>query len=266
MRLMSETRADGLEAALADVGMLLVRLEKYRLEAYPEAGPLRASAVDLGDEARRLHRRGALDGEAAESLLARTDQNRHALTGLLAAIQSGPDYEAAVAAHRRGDSAVLAALWPRLFAGVESGPAPQVAYHPVDWQRRGRPRPPSDLAASVRAQIHDGLDASGDDLSPGADPRLPVVALTLHWPDGAPLALRFAGADLPPPLLHRPTVGEVLLPLGRLRSPAVVELAHASADVDEWAGDLAAFHARVVPALEAAGIVVTASTMPATSL
>jgi hypothetical protein len=265
MRLMTETRAGDLEATLADVGTLLVRLEKYRLEAHPEAGPLRASAIDLGNEARRLHRRGLLEGDAAASLLARTDQNRRALTRLLDAIQSGSDYQAAVEAHHRGDSAVLAALWPRLFVGVESGPAPNVAYHPVDWQRRGRPRVPAEIAASVKAQLLDGLDAAGDELSPGADPRLPVVSLTLHWPDGAPLALRFAGADLPPPLLHRPDVGEVLLPVRCFRGPAVVELAHASADVDEWAGDLTAFHARVVPALEAAGIVVTASTMPAAS-
>jgi hypothetical protein len=37
MRLMTETRAGDLEATLADVGTLLVRLEKYRLEAHPEA-------------------------------------------------------------------------------------------------------------------------------------------------------------------------------------------------------------------------------------
>jgi hypothetical protein len=241
----------------------MVRLEKYRLEAHPAAGPLRAAAIEAGAAARRLHRRGALEGQAANAVLAGALRTRDDLTRLLAAIHDGPEYQAAVAAHDRTDAGVLSELWPRIFSGVQAGPPPALAYHPIAWQRRGRPRTPAEIAASVGAQLRDGIDASGDDLSPATDPLLPIVALTVHWPDGAPLALRFAGADLPPPVLHRPDVGEVILPRLRLRAPALVELAHESMDVDEWAGDLAAFHAAVAPVLEAAGIVVVAGTMPA---
>jgi hypothetical protein len=263
MRLMAIPQAEDLEATLVDLGTLMVRLEKYRLEAHPTAGPLRAAAIEAGAAARRLHRRGALEGPAANDILAGAIRTRDDLTRLLAAIHDGPDYRAAVAAHARADAAALGELWPRVFSGVQAAPPPGLAYHPIDWQRRGRPRAPAEIAASVSAQLRDGIDAIGDDLSPATDPRLPIVPLTVHWPDGAPLALRFAGTDLPPPVLHRLDVGEVILPRVRLRTLALVELAHESIDVDEWAGDLAAFHAAVTPALEAAGIVVVAGTMPA---
>jgi hypothetical protein len=267
MRLMGAARGQGrgqdLEATLVDVGTLLVRLGKYRLATQPAAGALRAEAAEAGAAARRLHRQGTLESPAADSLLIRVERIREDLTRLLTTIRDSQDYQAAITAHRQGDAAALTALWPRIFEGVEPGPPPTVAYHPIAWQQRGRPRPPADIAAWVCSQLRDGLEAVGDDLDPATDPLLPVVSLTVHWPDGAPLALRYSGLDLPPPLLHRPEVGEVLLPRTRLRAPALVELAHQSMAVDEWAGDLATFHAAVAPILTASGLVVVAGTMPA---
>ena len=66
-----EAAVTALEASIADAGALLVRFERYRGGGGPAAARLRRDALLLGDEARALHRRGGLDGDAARTLLAR---------------------------------------------------------------------------------------------------------------------------------------------------------------------------------------------------
>ncbi|HZP43223.1 MAG TPA: hypothetical protein VFD84_17175, partial [Candidatus Binatia bacterium] len=59
-----------LEAAIADTGALIVQLEKYRRGAAADAVAAVRDALALGDAARRLHRRDALDDAEAGRLLA----------------------------------------------------------------------------------------------------------------------------------------------------------------------------------------------------
>src|SRR5206468_3705568 len=80
-------------------------------------------ALALGDEARRLHRRDALDAAGAARLLAEARALAERLRALLDEVRAGPDYRAAVAAHRAGDRAALARLLPAIFAGLELAPA-----------------------------------------------------------------------------------------------------------------------------------------------
>src|SRR5437773_495493 len=82
------------------------------------------TSAGRGDEARRLHRRDALDAAAARRLLAEAGALAERLRALLAEVRAGADYRAAVVAHRAGDRATLARLLPAIFAGLEPAPAP----------------------------------------------------------------------------------------------------------------------------------------------
>src|SRR5882724_334842 len=62
-----------LEAAIADVGALLVRLRKYQRGQTGAGTTLLDAALALGDRARRLHRHEALDPAAARALLAEAE-------------------------------------------------------------------------------------------------------------------------------------------------------------------------------------------------
>jgi len=75
-----------LESAIADSGALVVRAQKYRRGAGPEGAALLGAALALGDEARRLHRRDALDAAAAAHLLAGARALAERLQALLAEV------------------------------------------------------------------------------------------------------------------------------------------------------------------------------------
>jgi hypothetical protein len=55
---MAESLATELEGAIADTGLLLIELEKFRVAPASPVAALRAEARALGDRARRLHRTG----------------------------------------------------------------------------------------------------------------------------------------------------------------------------------------------------------------
>ena len=59
-----------LESAIADTGALLVQVQKYRRGTEPEGAALARDAMALGDAARRLHRRDALETAAVTALMA----------------------------------------------------------------------------------------------------------------------------------------------------------------------------------------------------
>src|SRR5437870_2399153 len=101
---MDEALVGELEAAVADTGALLVRAQKYRRGAGPEGSALAREALALGDAARRLHRRDALDAAAATRLLDEAHALAARLRALIAAVREAPEYRAAVAAHAAGDA------------------------------------------------------------------------------------------------------------------------------------------------------------------
>ena len=222
---MDEDLVSELESAIADTGALVVRAQKYRRGAGPEGAALLGAALALGDEARRLHRREALDGAAARRLLARAHALAERLRALLGEVRAGADYRAAVAAHRTGDRASLARLLPAIFAGLELAPAPGDLFTPLAWLRRGRLRPPEDVVGEVLAARAEGLEGEGDDLSPGADSELPAVTLRSDPPAAEPLVLRLPAAALPAPLLRLVDSGEYLVHTARLAAPFALRVA-----------------------------------------
>ena len=146
---MDEGLVTELESAIADSGALVVRAQKYRRGAGPEGAALLGAALALGDEARRLHRRDALDAAGTARLLAEARALAERLRALLDEVRAGPDYRAAVAAHRAGDRAALARLLPAIFAGLEPAPAPGDFFAALAWLRRGRPRPAEEVVGEV---------------------------------------------------------------------------------------------------------------------
>jgi hypothetical protein len=256
---MDEALVGELEAAIADIGALVVRVQKYVRGAGPEGTELLREALVLGDAARRLHRHGALDADAARALLAEAGALGAGLAALVAAVRAAPEYGAAVAAHAAGDGTTLARLLPGIFAGLASVRAPGALYHPLPWRRRGRLRSVDQLVDDARRARDDGLIAEGDDLSPGADAALPAVVLLDTPPGDEPVALRFAGAALPPSLLRLTDTGEYLVPTARLRVPFAVRLAADLTEADEDDATAAAvdwprYRADLTAALEAAGL------------
>ena len=253
-----------LESAVADAGALVVRAQKYRRGAGPEGAALLAAALALGDEARRLHRRDALDARAAAHLLAEARALGARLRALLAEVRAGRDYRAAVGAHRAGEGTVLVRLLPAIFAGLEPAPAPGDLFTALAWLRRGRLRPAEDLAAEVLAARTEGLAGEGDDLSPGADAELPAVTLRSDAPPDEPLVLRLPAAALPSPLLRLVESGEYLVHAARLPAPFTLRLAARLATDEDLRvalapTDYARWRDGVARALAAAGVPVEAS-------
>ena len=255
--MMDDATVVELEAAVADVGLLLVRLEKYRAGADPDALALRRRALDLGDHARRLHHRAGLDQDAAQALLDETRALAGALHAALAAVRDAAPYRAAVAAHAAGDAAALARLVPEIFDGLELFAAGGDLFYPVPWRRRGRPRPPAELAAEVAGLCANGLPPDGDDLAPGVDPALPAVVLEPQAPDDEVVVLRVEATAVPAAAFRRVEGGEVLIYCVRLRAPVAVRLRpELDADALEEAGgiDYPPYRTAVRAALSTAGI------------
>ena len=258
-----------LEAAMADTGALLLRAERYRGGAEAARGTLASEALRLGDEARALHRRGSLDGEAAGALLVRARDLGARIEALLADVRAAPHYAAAVAAVEAGDHATALRLIPQVFAGLEAVATPPALYHALAWRRRGRARSVSELVAEVLRARDQGLTPEGDDLSRGADAQLPAVVLLDVPPDDEPAALTIDGARVGPRVLRLADTGEYLVHAPSLRALAGVHVADAlpADELEAGAEDYARFRAELVAALERAGVPVTtpgpaASTAP----
>ena len=213
-----------LESAIADTGALLVRAQKYRRGASAEGGGLVREALALGDTARRLHRRGALDDAGVGSLLAEARALAGRLRALIAAVRGAPDYREAVRAHAAGDHATLAGILPTIFSGLDAAPVRVDLFTPVAWLRRGRLRPVSDVVGDVVQARTQGLLGEGDDLSPGADAELPAVALRPDATAEEPVILRLPAAALPAPALRLEESGDHLIHAARLRGPMAVRL------------------------------------------
>ncbi len=260
---MDEGLVTELESAIADSGALVVRAQKYRRGAGPEGAALLGAALALGDEARRLHRRDALDAAAAAHLLAEARALAERLQALLAEVRAGVDYRAAVVAHRAGDRTTLARLLPAIFAGLEPAPAPGDLFAALAWLRRGRPRPAEEVVGEVLAARAEGLAGEGDDLSPGADPELPAVTLRSDALPAEPLVLRLPAAALPAPVLRLVESGDYLVHAARLPAPVALRLA-ARLETDEdlrvelAPADYARWRDAVARALAAAGVPVEA--------
>jgi hypothetical protein len=246
-----------LETTIADTGALLVRLRKYRDGNGPETETLFRSAMRLGDEARRLHHREALDGAAAERLLADAQALVGELQRFLTRIHHGPAYRAAVAAHAAGDQAALAEALPAVFAGLEPVAAPPDLYAAVAWRRRGRPRPALEVAAEIARLEADGLVPEGDDLTPGTDPELPAVGLQDTPPADEAVVLRLAAGTIPLRVYRLAEIGDYLVYGRRVRVPLAVRLAAGPGEAQERLElDFAAYRAALASTLTAAGIAV----------
>ncbi len=254
---MDDATVEELEAAIADVGILLVRLEKYRAGAGAEALALRRRALDLGDRARRLHHLAALDAAAAQALLGDVRALLATLRATLASVWHSAPYRAAVAAHAASDASALVKLLPGIFAGLEPYVPSGDLFYAVPWRRRGRPRPAQELAAEVATLRAEGLAPEGDDLAQGVDPAMPAVALDPKVPDDEIVVLRLPRTAIPDATFQRVQGGEVLVYCPRLRAPMAVRLREElDADALEDAGglDYAPYRAAVWAALAAAGI------------
>ncbi len=255
---MDEEVVSELEAAVAGAGALLVRLEKYRHGAGPAGVALRGRTLALGDAARRLHRRHALDAGAARALLAEAHALEETLRAELVGLRAAPAYVAAVAAHAAGDQATLVRLVADVFVGVEAVAAPDALFRPVAWRRRGRPRPAADLLAELTTLRDEGLPAEGDDLSPGTDPALPAVVLRDEAPADEPVVVRLRGPALTLPVFRLAASGEYLAYTPRLRAPLAVIVATQLADdeVEATPLDYGRYRAELTAALRAAGFTV----------
>lgn len=238
---MVDAPAGALEAALADAGLLLVELDKFRAAGDEPASGLRRETLALGDRARRLHRAATLDDAAGAALLVEARALGERLQDALRDIRAAPAFRAAVAAHRAGDHAALARLLPNLFAGLEHLVESPPLFHPITWLRRNRPRPPADVVADVSRMRDQGVPGHGDAETPGTDPELPALAL-LTEPSADPILLRFAPEVLPPAVFrHRETREHLVhVPLLRARFEVVVP---ATLDPDE-VGEIPLDHAR----------------------
>jgi len=243
-----------LEAAIADVGALLVRVRKYRRGQTGAGATLLDEALALGDRARRLHRHEALDAAAARALLAEAEALVARGRELLAAVRATPEYRAAVAAHAAGDAAALAAALPAIFVGLEAVGGRPDLFYPVAWQRRGKPRAVADIVAEVQRCRDDGLPAEGDDVAPGTDPELPAVVLQGEAPPDEPVVLRCSAAMRGQPIYRLADTGEVLVYAPRLRAPFTVLLRDTSAGEDDDAPLDPAWRTALGAALAAAGV------------
>lgn len=244
-----------LETAIADAGALLVRAGRYTRGAGPDGRALLRDAQALGDTARRLHHQDALD--AATTVRLRDDAAALSarVRAFLADIEASPPYRAAVAAYAGGDQGTLFRVIRDVFADVEPFDPPPALWAPIAWLRRGRPRAADDVVDEIRRCTAEGFAAEGDDLAPGADPRLPAVVLAAEPPLDEPVACRLDATALVVPLYRVGATGEVLAYTPRLTAPLAVQLTDAPPDDQpRLEVDFAAWRTGVATALRAAGI------------
>mgnify|MGYP000349245303 CR=1 FL=1 len=242
--------ASQLEVAMADLGRLLLRLQKYRGTTTVHAACL-ADALLLGDRARAGHRRQTLGSAAAGALLAEAHRLRERLAAAIARVHDSSLYRTAVRAHAQADFGTLRCVLPELFAELEPIADPRPCFTSVPWLRRGRPRAPADIVASIVRLAAEGLPAEGSPEAPGTDPELPAVPLAVAPPAEEPLVLTFAPQDVPPALFQLAASGSLLVHVARLHAPFQL---HVAEEVDVEAGvDWPSYRASLVASLAAAG-------------
>ena len=244
-----------LEEAIADLGTLLVQMDKFRAARAEDARALRAAALAIGDRARRAHRHGRLDAPLAHELAADVAAARAALDAWLTGVRTSPGYRAAAEAMRRGDCERLRTALPALYDGVEAAQPPAALFHSVVWQRRGRPRPAAEIAAELLRQRDEGFPGHGDPDAPGVEPELPGVPLHTAAPPGEPIVLVVRGSARPPWVLALAASGDVVVPGSRAHLAFTVALADpADEELDEWTLDPAAYRRDLALALDAVGL------------
>jgi hypothetical protein len=244
-----------LEESIADLGTLLVQMDKFRAGETADAQALRAACLGIGDRARRAHRHGALDAALARELGADAASARDALERWLAEVRASPVYRRAVEAFAGGDVESLRSSLCDLYAGAVGSDPPLALFHPVVWQRRGRPRPVGELADELSRLRDEGLPADSDVATPGVDPALPGVMLHPAPPPGAPVYLSLRGEARPSWVLVLATSGDLIVPSARFRTPFAVGLADPDDDeLDAWTLDPATYRREVAAALTARGI------------
>jgi hypothetical protein len=253
-----------LEAAVSDAGTLLVWAEKYRHPDPTVVASLRHRLLAAGDAARRLARTGDLDGPDGLAITSEVHQVAAGLRALVTAARASSSYRRAVAACAAGDMAALARSLPGIFADVEPGSRPPAAFWVPVWQRRGRALPPGELAQALLKLESDGVPGETDDLTPGVDPELPGLVLSLSDVGGAPALLRYDAAVLPEPSLRLGT-DQVLVPGALVRLPFTVALTDPEDAVDEWVSDPAAYRAALDAACTGAGLSLWRQRTPAAS-
>jgi hypothetical protein len=250
----TDDAVSALESTLADLGELVVQTDKFRPVAGVDTGALRRACIVIGDRARRAHRHGGLGPALGAELLADATAVRTALHAALRALRSSPAYLTAAAALAAGDDATLRASLAAVFEGTGIAPPPETLHLPVAWQRRGRPRPASDVALELAALRTDGVRGDGDPAAPGVDPDLPGVTCSVEPPPGQPVFLVADGPARPAWVLTLPN-GDVVVPGVRVRLPFTVVLADpATADLDEWAMDPVTLRDDLAAALAARGL------------
>jgi len=247
-----------LEVAIADLGTFLVQMDKFRAGETDEARALRAAALAAGDRARRAHRHGALDATLAHELAVDVAATHAALAAWLGTVRASTAYRRAVDALGRGDDPALRASVPELFAGVRVVDPPAALFHPVTWQRRGRPLLAADVVTGIVRLRDDGLPSEHDETTAGVDPDLPGVMLQVAPPLGAPVYLVFRDAARPAWVVELPS-GDVVVPGSSLRAPFTVGLADPDDDeLDGWTLDPTTYRRELTTALLARDLAIDA--------
>ena len=252
---MDDTTANTLEHAIADLGGLLVQMDKFRARHAPAAVALRVTCLGVGDRARRAHRHGTLDPALAATLLHEATTARADLQAWLGTVRRGPTFQAARKALATPSSSDLATALAALFDDAHVEPPPAALHHPLEWQRRGRPRPIPELVDEVTRLQREGLSGESDPLTPGVDPDLPGVRFHRSAPAGEPVSLLYRAEARPAWVLGFGSSDDVVVPGARSRATFVVHLAEPdSLELDEWLDDPTAFLGALTTALAAAGI------------
>ncbi|MGH7895874.1 MAG: hypothetical protein ACREQL_14475 [Candidatus Binatia bacterium] len=247
---MDDDGASRLEEAISELGTLLVQLEKFQAHRASDAEALRAASLAIGDRARRAHRHGRLEPQLAADLLADAVAARSGLEARLASIRSSKWYTRAVRALAAADRAAVATAIVHVYAGAEIHVPPPTLYHPVAWQRRGRPRVAADIADEIASLRTTGLAGESDPAASGVDPALPAVVLHPAPPPGAPVVLVLRAAALPPWVVRLPVTDDVFVPGERFLTPFEVELLTPDDDaIDGWVLDPSAFRQDLYAAL-----------------
>ena len=209
---MAESLATELEAAIADTGLLLVELEKFRVAPASPVAALRAEALALGDRARRLHRTGTLDDAAVASLVRRGTRPGRAP----AASAPGRPRRAGLSRRRRG--APRRAISPSSppccrssWSAWSTSPRHPSLFHPVTLAATQPAATAADVAAEV-ANLRDHgpgrlgrCDGAGQ--RSGASRRATSRRPAGRRPDRAPLRAGRPSARGLPPARHRRAPG-----------------------------------------------------------
>jgi hypothetical protein len=243
-----------LEELVADLGTLLVQMDKFRAARTTDAHALRADALAVADRARRAHRHGTLTAPVAESLATEARSAHRALRTWLDGVRAASSYRAAVAALAAGDRAALGPALVEVYDGASIAPPPPALHLAVPWQRRGRPRPAGEIAADVAVLRAEGAPAERDPEGAGVDPELPAVALLRAPPPGAPVSLVLRGAALPAWVLVLAASDDVFVPGKRLLAAFDAMLASPGDELDEWVLEPARFLAELRAELTARAI------------